>query len=279
MFPPEETLGGSDGGDQAFANCRIALAALARATDSAGHALTLAFPSRQQEQLYVPLLEATGLGSAGIHPAVVGAGCRPQPPTEGEPPLVLLHWGDLKAGKGRTQALQVLQTLLTQGPPETLTSWGWLFHCHSAQALSPTERSLLERAETQELGLLWLRGSQSSEQMERLLARCPLALLAYDPRIYGQRSSGMLWQWAAARQALGRAAAAVGYAEGGLAREAPELGVSWSTPSRADGWLEALAEAARPESGKAQVSAYGQKVLGTSFPSWCADRLKESQRP
>ena len=97
--------------------CRVALAALARATAQQGHELQLAFPSRQQETLYAPLLAATGLKSGGIHPAVVGAGCQPQPPAPGAGHQVLLHWGDLKAGKGREAALALLQTVLELGQP------------------------------------------------------------------------------------------------------------------------------------------------------------------
>lgn len=274
MFAPSETLAGPGDPDQALANCRVALAALARAAAQAGHRLLLTFPSRQQEQLYAPLLQATGLHSGGIHPAVVGAGCQPQPPSDQEPPLVLLHWGDLKPGKGRQEALQVLQQLLEEGAPEGLKGWGWLFHVHSARAMRTEERTLLEKVGDGGVGLQWLQGAQSSAQMEQLLARCPVAMLAYDPQMYGQRSSGMLWHWGAARQAVGRTAAAVGYAEGWLAREAPLLGIDWGSPSEAGGWLDALGRAASQERRGGEVPEYGRAVLGKGFATWCASCLK-----
>ena len=75
--------------------------------------------------------------------------------------------------------------------------------------------------------------------MGQWLARCPLALLAYDPEHYRQRSSGMLWQWAASRAASGLAAAGVGYDTGWLATEAAALGLRWHSPA-GQAWLEAL---------------------------------------
>jgi hypothetical protein len=180
MFAPGETLQGPAGDSQAVATARVALAALARACAQQGHRLTLAFPSRQEETLYTPLLDATGLSSAGVHPAVVGAGTTPEPPAaEDAPPLVLLHWGDQKAGKGRAEALAGL---------------GWLFHQHSASALPDEEQALLERASKAGIGLVLLEGEITSATMGTWLARCPLALLAYNPERYAERSSGMLWQ-------------------------------------------------------------------------------------
>lgn len=278
MFAPGETLGGPATPDQARANCRVALAALAKATAQGGHALQLAFPSRQQERLYGPLLAATGLASAGVHPAVVGAGCQPEPPPPASAPLVLLHWGDLKAGKGRESALAVLQALLEQGIPAPLHGWGWLFHSHSHTSLSPTEGQILERAEAAGLGLDWRRGAVSSQAMVDGLAHCPVALLAYDPVRYAERSSGILWQWAASRQALGQAAAGVGYATGWLAQEAQELGLAWHVPSGSDGpaWLAALAEAAqRPRLPAPTPSAYGQSIWKTRFADWCLGTLRQ----
>jgi hypothetical protein len=39
-----------------------------------------------------------------------------------------------------------------------------------------------------------LEGEINSAAMGQWLARCPIALLAYDPKRYAERSSGMLWQ-------------------------------------------------------------------------------------
>ncbi|MFM7548869.1 MAG: hypothetical protein ACKO8I_08330, partial [Cyanobacteriota bacterium] len=230
MFAPGETLEAAAETPAAITNCRVALAALARACGLRGHRLRLVFPSQQQLRLYEPLLEATGLSHCGLHPAVVGAGCMPTPPSPDQPPLVLLHWGDHKAGKGQREALAVLHTLIEQGVPRELAGWDWLFHQHSNLPMPPADRTLLERAEVAGLGLVWLSGEVESERMGQWLARCPLALLAYDPQAYRQRSSGLLWQWAACRAALALPALAVGYGGGWLAAEAPELGVGWRTP-------------------------------------------------
>lgn len=99
------------------------------------------------------------------------------------PPLVLLHWGDLKAGKGRAEALAVLESLVGQGVPPALAGWGLLFHRHSQVGL---ELQLLQRAEAAGIGLVRLEGEIESGKMQHWLARCPVALLAYDPRRYGQ---------------------------------------------------------------------------------------------
>lgn len=106
--------------------------------------------------------------------------------------------------------------------------------------------------------------------LERL-AGCPLALLAYDPRTYAQRSSGMLWTWASARLAAGQPAEAVGYGEGWLAAEAPALGVSWQalaagerTPTGGE-WLGALRQSLSAVSASPGFTAYGRAVLVHSF--------------
>ena len=284
MFAPGETLAEASGhhphGDtQAIATARVALAALAKTCQQRGHRLTLAFPSAQQEALYAPLLAATGLASAGVHPAVVGAGSRPEPPPAEAAPLVLLHWGDQKAGKGRAEALAVLEALLEGPPPAALAGWGWLFHQHGGAELPTEEQALLQQAEAAGLGLMRLEGETTSAAMAAWLARCPLALLAYDPRRYGQRSSGMLWQWAASRAALGLPAAGVGHGEGWLATEAGALGLAWHSPREPNGWLAALATAAAELGSISTLSAYGQQVLGESFASWCDTHLSAPSRP
>jgi hypothetical protein len=277
MFAPGETLEGPAGDPQAIATARVALAALAKACQQRGHHLTLCFPSAQQETLYAPLLAATGLASAGVHPAVVGAGSRPEPPAPGAAPLVLLHWGDQKAGKGRNEALGVLQALLEGPCPAALAGWGWLFQHHSAAPLPDAERSLLERTEAADLGLVWLEGEVSSSAMGQWLARCPLALLAYHPQRYAQRSSGMLWQWAASRTALGLPVAGVGHGEGWLPAEATALGLAWHSPADPNGWLETLAAAAAALPASSPLNPYSQQVLGKSFSSWCAHTLNSQQ--
>jgi hypothetical protein len=272
MFAPGETLEGPAGDAQATATARVALAALARACEQQGHRLTLAFPSRQQETLYAPLLAATGLRSAGVHPAVVGAGATPEPPAADAPPMVLLHWGDQKAGKGRAEALAVLEALLRQPAPAALAGWGWLFHQHSASALPAEERALLERANQAGIALVPLEGEINSAAMGQWLARCPIALLAYDPKRYAERSSGMLWQWAAGRAALGLPAAGVGYGEGWLAAEGAALGLAWHR-SQGEPWLSTLAAAAAALPARASLSPYGRQVLQEPFAAWASRSL------
>jgi len=292
MFEPGETLEGANGLDpmqaseQATANTRIALAALARACRQQNHQLTLAFPSQQQEELYGPLLAATGLASAGVHPAVVGGGCQVDVRAAGEQPLVLLHWGDQKPGKGRPEALGVLEALLEGPVPAELRRCGWLFHVHGHQPLPEAELELLRRAEGAGIGLVLLLEAVTSAAMIQWLARCPLALLAYDPERYRRRSSGMLWQWAAAQAALERPAAAAGHGGGWLAQEARALGLSWQSPEPAVGtnpeaggpWLAALARAAaglelKTLDSKTRWSPYGRNLLVGDFSRWCEDHL------
>jgi len=277
MFAPGETIEGDGADPQAISNCRVALAALAMAVRQQGHRLTVAFPSLQQQGRYGPLLQATGLGSAGLHPAVVGAGQLASDGPSGEP-QVLLHWGDLKLGKGRREALAVLETLLSEGIPPALRGWRWLFHHHSREALSGEERELLERASAADLNLHRLEGAVPETQMHRELAACPLALLAYDPSRYAERSSGMLWQWASSRRAVGQGGRAVGYGQGWLAQEAKALELPWQTPDGQSGaaWLAALADAAAAPVPPRGGGDYARAILEQSFGAWCAGRLGAS---
>jgi len=283
MFPPGETLQGPPGDPQATAHCRLALAGLAQSCRSAGHRLWIGAPSAQQGRLLAPLLEAAGLPGAELHPAVVGAaGARVGP--AGGRPSVLLHWGDLKAGKGRQEALAVAAALLQRGVPDDLAGLGWLFHLHSREALPGEERALLEQARRQIGGFSLLEGPVPRTAMLGLLAACPVALLAYDPLIYAQRSSGMLWSWASARLAAGLGAAAVGYGAGWLAAEAAELGVGWcglpagGPPPTGEPWLAALRASLGKGSAAPAYTAYGRAVLGSGFAAHLASRVLASGR-
>lgn len=128
--------------------------------------------------------------------------------------------------------------------------------------------------------------------MGQWLARCPLALLAYDPQGYRQRSSGLLWQWAACRAALALPALAVGYGEGWLAAEARELGVGWHTPppppqppdagnclppasAQGMGWLAALVAASQELKRKSGSASRPEPspLLSQSFSSWVVGQL------
>ena len=273
MFPPGETLEGPAGDAQATAQCRLALMGLAQACRAAGHRPWIGVPSAQQGALLAPLLAAAGLPAGEVHPAVVGAGgAVPLPASGGVPAAaVLLHWGDLKRGKGRQEALAVVAALLEQGVPPELASLGWLFHLHSREPLPAAERALLERARQKIRGFTLLEGPMPRAEMLERLAGCPLALLAYDPRTYAQRSSGMLWTWASARLAAGQPAAAVGYGEGWLAAEAPALGVSWRALAAGERttsggeWLGLLRQSLSALDNTSGFTPYGRSVLGRSF--------------
>ena len=268
MFPPGETLEGVAADAQAEGHARLALAALAEAARQRGHRLEIWCPSRQNLDLYRPLLASAGLEAAGIHGAVVGAGVPVKAAGLPSRPGVLLHWGDLKPGKGRAAALQVVAELLEGRPvPARLQGATWLFHVHSREALPEGERQLLERAARDLAGFTWINGYVESRAMQQRLAACTVALLAYDPTIYAQRSSGTLWCYGAARLAVGRPATAVGHGRGWLAREAAELGIGWRA---AEGdWLAALGQA---EAGEG-FSTHGRAVLGTAFAQQMAQRL------
>ncbi len=295
LYAPGERLGGStEPGatspgrqrerDLAIANAGVAWSGLARATTLANHRLRVGCSSRLQAALHAPLLTAAGLGPAEQQPAVVGAGWHPatasgpgQGPEGDQRPRVLLHWGDLKAGKGRDQVMALLQALLADGSTQ-LRGCCWLFHHHSAATLSTAEQNLLERAVQQLPGFELWQGETSSATMLAALADTHVALLPYCPTAYGERSSGVLWCYAAARLAVGRPARAVGYDRGWLAEEAPALGVGWvGVPSGnqpAMAWLDALDQAFAIE--EPAVTPYGRQVLGQSYGEWLMAGLNSS---
>jgi hypothetical protein len=288
MFAPGETLEGRGGQEAATSNGQVALSALARAVQQGGHRLRLLLPSQQSLELYGPLLAAAGLAGAGLHPAVVGAGLPALASPTGEHastrgrPRILLHWGDLKPGKGRREALEVVGTLLGVQPlPAPLQEAEWLFHLHSLAPVPEAERTSLERARERISGFRWLNERVEAARMQALLAGCDVALLAYDPVLYRHRSSGLLWCYGAACLAHGRPAAVVGRAGGWLEREAGDLGLTWR--SGADGaWLACLAAAVEQRqdgSGRSSggFTAYGQRMLGERFADHVVQVLRTAQ--
>jgi hypothetical protein len=258
----------------AIGNARVAWSGLAQAVRSVGHRLRVGCSSEVQAALHQPLLAAAGLPPAVLQPAVVGAGWQPEPdgwsPEAEAAPLVLLHWGDLKPGKGRQQALALLEVLLA-APPENRPARRWLFHHCSSQSLSPGEQELLQRAAERLPGLQLLQGRVSAERMQRVLAEVDVAQLPYSPSAYAERSSGVLWCYGAARLAMGRQARAVGHQQGWLAREARALGFQWEglEAGQLEGtdWLAAV-ERVLEEPQAAMFTAYGLQVLGRSYPRW-----------
>lgn len=287
MFAPQEILGGAVGMDsqnlrhQAGLSARTAIHALAQACKRGGHRLVVGASSLQNLELYRPLLRAAGLSEGCLHPAVVGAGASPSPPAEAAKPWVLLHWGDLKPDKGCGEAMAVLRALLRRPQPTPL-AFNLLFHSFSGTPLQPEEDVLLQTCARQ-LGtsFLQLRHHVTSAEMQQHLAACDLALLAYDPITYVERSSGVLWCYGAARYGAGLPAAALGYGGHWLERESLALGLSWTvappqaTAEDGDTWLAAIERclSLQAQSAPTAWSRHGQEVLGSSFPNWVLGQL------
>lgn len=287
MFPPGETLGGDGGVEGAITNCRVALNAFSQAVERGKHCLRLELPSQQALEMYGPLLEAAGLSCSGLHPAVVGAGIEVPTPTaeravsDRARPRILLHWGDLKPGKGRREALEVVRQLLRGDPlPAPLQQAEWLFHLHSHEALPAVEQSSLERAEREVPRFRWLKERVGAEEMQALLSGCGVALLAYDPVLYQKRSSGLLWCYGASRLMSEQPAAVVGQAGGWLEREALDLGMRWRSGA-SGGWIDDLGSMVSQGptgcgSPKQRFTTYAQRILGRGFAGHVVEVLQEA---
>lgn len=279
MFAPGEVFGGQPelelGAQRQAAELqsRSALAALAVASQRAGHRLQLAAASQQLIASYTPLCAAVGLPPPALHPApVVG----PSPGQAGADGPVLLHWGERKPDKGRDLALALLERLLEPAPlPAALQPLQWCFHAASSTPAPAAEAALLARVEAHP-ALQRLEGPVPRARMLAQLASAPLALLPYCPQAYAERSSGVLWLYGAARAAQGRPARVLGHPGGWLAAEASALGLAWTalppepTPAQL---LTAVADALQAVPPAPALSAYGRTVLLADFATWLVDRL------
>ena len=281
LYAPGERLGGSSEPTAvspgveaerslAIANTRVAWSALARAVGQGGHSLRLGCASRLQAELHQPLLAAAGLPEAACQPAVVGAGVPFEAALGPAAPQVLLHWGDLKVGKGRQEVFDLIESLLAGGvstPP-----WRWLFHCNSRESLESQEEALINRAIHQLEGFRYWHGPVDSAAMQAAFADTAAALLPYSPEDYSERSSGVLWCYGAARLRVQKRATAVGYPSGWLAQEARNLGIRWQSPTAeaptASHWLQALEKSVERAVLAPSFSPYGQQVLDSSYGSW-----------
>ena len=272
MFDPAETLGSPDFSQQALRCCRMALLELSLACRRGGHRLQLGAASLQTLQRYRPLLQEARLPEPSLHPAVVGAGCTLHPLPATTPTTVLLHWGDLKPDKGRCQALAVVRALLQGWQPSQPCRF--VFHSFSHQELDPEEAAALLQAR-QQLGnaFEWLQGEVPAAAMQQQLAGCDVALLPYNPRSYAHRSSGVLWCYAAARYAAGLPAAAIGYADHWLQREAEAFGMAWHVADAP--WPAALSQVLEQQrAAQAPLwTPYATEVLGRSFADWLVEAL------
>jgi hypothetical protein len=282
MFAPGEVFGGQPEHDllaqrQLAETCtRTALAALALAVQRGGHQLLLGAGSQALIERYTPLCRAAALPEPQLHPAVVLNDAPLGRGLQGAVPQVLLHWGERKPDKGRDLALRLLAHRLDGGAcPAVLQDLPWCFHATSRRAPDPEEAALLERArEDQRFRIL--DGQVNREQMLQAFASTELALLAYCPEAYAERSSGVLWLYGAARLACGAAARIVGRPGGWLAKEAAALGLQWcDLPAGSDPpqILAVMADAMQQAGGEAQVNAYGWQVLSGSFADWLLDAL------
>jgi hypothetical protein len=287
MFAPGEVFAGQPDHDlqaqrqAAEALSSAALAALALAVQRAGHQLLLATGSQQQIARYAPLCAASGLPEPQLHPAITGAASElelagnPTDTASAGGRQILLHWGERKPDKGREQALALLERRLEREPPAALAAAQWCFH---ASGDAPAgERALLERAAAHPQ-LRILEGHQPRAAMVHELASSDLALLAYCPIAYAERSSGVLWLYGAARLAAGRPAHVAGYAGGWLAAEAEEMGMGWRPLPRAATVLqmqETLAAAVEATSAarEAAFTPYGKTILGQPFANWVVKQL------
>ena len=192
--------------------------------------------------------------------------------------MALLHWGDLKPDKGSQESLSLLRALL-QRPFDKRPPLRWLFHFHSQQSLTPDDQYLLHRA-SEELGsdFVLLNQQVHSIEMQQWLSQCSLALLAYSSTAYVERSSGVLWCYAAARHALGLPACAVGYGQHWLQREAREIGMGWSVvslvpaPNNGELWLSAIERSSVNRSDDVWLPAADQ-LLGSSFSDWVLEQI------
>jgi len=272
MFDPAETLGSPALGPQAQRCCRMALLELSLACRRAGHQLQLGVASLQTLRRYRSLLQEARLPEPRLHPAVVGAGCTLHPLPAAKPTTVLLHWGDLKPDKGRREALAVVRALLQGWQPSQTCRF--VFHSFSHQELDPEEAAILLGAQQQlGNGFEWLQGEVPTAVMQQRLAGCDVALLPYSPRSYAQRSSGVLWCYAAARYAAGLPAAAIGYGGHWLQREAEAFGMVWHVADAP--WPVALSQVLEQQ-GVAQATlwtSYATEVLGRSFADWLVESL------
>ena len=291
MFAPSEVFAGQpelDLGAQRLAaqlNARSALAALAVAVARANHQLLLCAGSHQLIALYTPLCQAAGLAPPQLHPSVVSgdrAGFDGKPgdgaSVDGAaaPPQVLLHWGDRKPDKGRELALSLLEHLVrAPALPQALATAQWCFHASSHHPPTAWEAELLVRA-SQDERIRVLEGPVPRPQMLQALAQSDVALLAFCPLAYAERSSGVLWLYGSARLARQQPARVVGHPGGWLAAEAQALAMTWQplppNPSAAQ-VLDRLALALEAPAPAAPPGSYGQQVLGNSFASWLVQRL------
>lgn len=290
LYAPCERLGGStepsalspghlQERDLAMANTRLAWSGLARAVAVAGHRLRIGCASRLLGSLHAPLLAAAGLQPSELQPAVVGAGVSFNPlPTTDARPQVLLHWGDIKPGKGRGEVMALVAALLEGCAIEC--EMRWLFHHASAQLLPSEEISLLNQADQQLQGFRVYQGPVESAEMQTVLADTSVAFLPYSPMTYAERSSGVLWCYGAARLASQRPAVAVGYAGGWLAEEAEALGIVWVSRNQQqpspETWLGALNEALYRTHQPASFTQFGRLVLGQSYADWLLSELDSS---
>jgi hypothetical protein len=287
LYSPGERLGGSSEAsaispgvererELAIANTRVAWNALAQAVDRAGHQLRLGCSSQLQANLHRPLVAAAGLPPLQQQPAVVGMPSTTPPITatahgEAHAPQILLHWGDLKAGKGRHQVFALVEALL-RGSAYPTPPRRWLFHHCSESSLSASEHHCLAKAKQDLPDFVLWEGHASSEAMQSHLAQTSVALLPYCPNAYAERSSGVLWCYAAARLAAGRSAQVLGYAGGWLAHEASALGIGWlSLPSHATtplAWMDSIDRALAFAQSAPSITPYGQQVLCQSYAHW-----------
>ena len=93
-----------------------------------------------------------------------------------------------------------------------------------------------------------------------------MALLAYDSITYANRSSGILWCYAAARFAIGKPATAIGYGDNWLATEARDFGMEWIEMKNFGDLLGKVDAAIKEQNNLRQHwSTYAKIILENSY--------------
>jgi hypothetical protein len=275
MFSPGETFDQLEANNHRRAECTASYTwlELSRICKRNKHQLHIGSASSQTTKQYKYILEKAKTRQPELQPAFCGSGwkMREEKATNAYT-HIMLHWGDLKPDKGVQEALFMIRSLLDGWRP--IHPCRFLFQSFSHRELENQDRRLLVQAK-EELGelLVWIEDYQTNEDMMDQLSQCDVALLAYDSITYANRSSGILWCYAAARFAIGKPATAIGYGDNWLAAEARELGMEWIEMKNICDLLDKIDVAVKEQVHLRQHwTAYAQSILENSY----ADHLSKA---
>ena len=268
MFSPSETFGQLEANNHRRAECTAAYAWLemSRICKRNQHQLHIGSAASQTTKQYNYILEKAKTKPPELQPAFCGSGWkRKEKKATNECTHIMLHWGDLKPDKGFQEALFIIRSLLGGWRP--IHPCHFLFQSFSHRELEDQDRRLLEQAqeELSEL-LVWIEDYQTNDDMMNQLSQCDVALLAYDSITYANRSSGILWCYAAARFAIGKPATAIGYGDNWLATEARDFGMEWIEMKNFGDLLGKVDAAIKEQNNLRQHwSTYAKIILENSY--------------